>query len=103
MSEVIVTKDNFKEEVLDSNIPVLVDFWAGWCGPCMMLAPTIEEVAKELEGRVKVCKINVDENGELAMQYGVVSIPTLFVFKNGQVANQSIGFVPKEAVLDLVK
>ncbi len=97
------TKDNFKQEVLDSQIPVLVDFWAVWCGPCRMLAPTVEELAKEYEGKVKVGKVNVDDEGELAMQYRISSIPTLMLFKNGKVAETMIGVRPKEqiaAVLD---
>ena len=103
MSEVVITKENFEEEVLKSDIPVLVDFWAGWCGPCMMLAPIVEECAKEWEGRVKVGKVNVDEQGELAMSYGVMSIPTLIVFKNGQAVDQSIGYCQKEVLEELVK
>ena len=99
----VLTKDNFKQEVLDSRIPVLVDFWAVWCGPCRMLAPTVEELAKEYEGKVKVGKVNVDDEGELAMQFRISSIPTLMLFKNGKVAETMIGVRPKEqiaAVLD---
>ena len=102
MSEVNVTIDNFETEVLNSDLPVLVDFWAGWCGPCMMLAPIVEEIANEMEGQVKVCKINVDEEAELAVSFGVMSIPTLMVFKNGEKTNQSIGFCSKEEVLALL-
>ncbi|MBE7047285.1 MAG: thioredoxin [Ruminococcaceae bacterium] len=101
MAEVIITKENFENEVLKSDIPVLVDFWASWCGPCMMLSPVIEEISEELEGKVKVGKINVDEQGELAMKYGIMSIPTLLVFENGEIKNKSVGFVPKETIISL--
>ena len=103
MAEVNVTIDNFGTEVLESDKPVLVDFWAGWCGPCMMLAPIIEEIAKEKEGELKVCKIIVDEEGELAMSFGVMSIPTLMVFDKGEKIKQSIGYCSKEEVLALLK
>ncbi len=102
MAEVIITKDNFEEEVLKSQIPVLVDFWASWCGPCMMLSPVIEEISEELEGKVKVGKVNVDEEGELAMKFGIMSIPTLLVFEKGEIKNKSVGFVPKDEVLNLI-
>ena len=82
---------NFENEVLKSNVPVLVDFWAEWCGPCRMLAPTIEAIAQDYNGKVRVAKLNVDENMETSMRYGVQSIPTLLLFKNGQVAGQLIG------------
>ncbi len=98
MSEVIITKENFQEEVLQSDIPVLVDFWAAWCGPCRMLAPIVEQIAEEQAGKVKVGKINVDEQPELAAEFRVMSIPTLLVFKNGKVVNQSLGVQPKEQV-----
>lgn len=102
MAEVIITKENFENEVLKSDIPVLVDFWASWCGPCMMLSPVIEEISEELEGKVKVGKINVDEQGELAMKYGIMSIPTLLVFENGEIKNKSVGFAPKEEIINLI-
>ena len=95
MAEVILTKENFEAEVLKSDIPVVVDFWASWCGPCMMLSPVIAELAEELNGKVKVGKVNVDEQNELAMKYRVASIPTLLLFENGQVAKTSVGFMPK--------
>ena len=99
MAEVILTKENFEAEVLNSDIPVLVDFWATWCGPCMMLSPVIAELAEELEGKVKVGKVNVDEQNELAMQYRVASIPTLLLFKNGELAKTSVGFMPKNDII----
>lgn len=98
MSEVIITKDNFEAEVLQSDIPVLVDFWASWCGPCKMLSPIIAQIAEEQAGKVKVGKVNVDEQPELAAQFRIMSIPTLLVFKNGEVVNQSLGVQPKEQV-----
>jgi len=100
MAEVILTKENFETEVLKSDIPVLVDFWATWCGPCMMLSPIIAELAEELEGKVKVGKVNVDEQNELAMQYRVASIPTLLLFKNGELAKTSVGFMPKNDIIE---
>ena len=99
MAEVILTKENFETEVLKSDIPVLVDFWATWCGPCMMLSPVIAELAEELDGKVKVGKVNVDEQNELAMQYRVASIPTLLLFKNGELAKTSVGFMPKHEII----
>ncbi|HIV14076.1 MAG TPA: thioredoxin [Candidatus Pullilachnospira stercoravium] len=96
------TTANFNEEVLQSDIPVLVDFWASWCMPCKMLTPVIEELAEEAEG-YKVGKVNVDEEPELARQYNVMSIPTVLVFKGGQVVKQSVGVQPKEALEDMVR
>ena len=96
------TTANFNEEVLQSDIPVLVDFWASWCVPCKMLTPVIEELAEEAEG-YKVGKVNVDEEPELARQYNVMSIPTVLVFKGGQVVKQSVGVQPKEALEDMVR
>ena len=98
MAEIILSEDNFEKEVLQSEIPVLVDFWATWCGPCRMLAPTIAKIAEEQEGKIKVGKIDVDEEPELSVKYGIASIPTLMVFKNGQVVNKSIGVIPKAAI-----
>lgn len=103
MAEITLTKDNFEQEVLKSDIPVLVDFWAVWCGPCQMLAPTIAELAEEYEGKVKVGKVNVDEEPELSQQYGIMSIPTLIYFKDGQVAEQTMGVQPKESIAAMLK
>jgi len=97
------TDENFNQEVLSSNIPVLVDFYADWCGPCKMLAPTIETLAQEYEGKIKVGKLNVDNAPDTAQNYGIMSIPTLLYFKNGELVNKSIGVVSKaeiEAVLN---
>ena len=99
MAEVILTKQNFEAEVLNSEIPVLVDFWASWCRPCMMLSPVIAELAEELEGKIKVGKVNVDEQSELAMQYRVASIPTLLLFKDGKLEKTSVGFMPKSDII----
>lgn len=103
MAEIILNKDNFESEVLKSDMPVLVDFWAAWCGPCKMLAPTIAELAKEYEGKVKVCKYNIDDDASIAIKYGVASIPTVLLFKDGDVANKSIGFVPKTEIEAMLK
>lgn len=87
----------FQAEVLQAPQPVLVDFWASWCGPCRMLAPVVDEISRE-HPEIKVCKVNVDDEPELARQYGVMSIPTLVVFENGQIKNQSVGVVPKDSI-----
>ena len=101
MSVLHITKADFEKEVLHSDKPVLLDFWASWCGPCRMIAPTLDEIAEERED-IKVCKVNVDEEPELAAQYGIVSIPTLFVIKDGKIANKSLGAKPKAQILDML-
>ena len=101
MAVVTITKDNFAQEVLHSEKPVLLDFWATWCGPCRMLSPIVDEVAEE-RSDIKVGKVNVDEQPELAAEFGVMSIPTLLVFKNGKLVNQSVGARPKNGVLALL-
>lgn len=93
------TDQNFDQEVLTSDLPVLVDFYADWCGPCKMMAPVIDEISQEVEGKVKVGKINVDENPQMAEKYGVMSIPTLILFKNGELVKTMLGFRSKEEVL----
>ena len=94
--EVEVNGNNFQQEVLESSIPVLVDFWASWCMPCRMLAPTIEKLAEENQGKLKVCKLNTDENQNIAAQYGIQGIPTLIVFKEGKEIGRTVGVIPKE-------
>ncbi len=101
MAIVTLTKDNFNREVLQSSQPVLVDFWAAWCGPCKMLSPVVEEVASQRTD-IKVGKVNVDEESELAIQFKVTSIPTLVLFKNGRIARTSVGYISKEEVLALI-
>lgn len=95
MKPLTISDDNFENEVLKSDQPVLIDFWATWCGPCRMIAPIVEELASEYEGKVKIGKLDVDNNQQTAIKYGVRSIPTLLVFKNGQVKERIIGAVPK--------
>ena len=101
MAVVTITKENFENEVLKSDKPVLLDFWATWCGPCRMVSPIVDEIANERDD-IKVGKINVDEQGELSMQFRIVSIPTLIVMKNGEVANKVVGAMPKEEILNLL-
>lgn len=104
MSELKITKANFDQEVMKSDLPVLLDFWAPWCGPCRMLGPIVEEIAEEYKGRAKVGRINVDEEDELAAAFRVSSIPTVVVMKGGKVVNASVGYRPKaqiEAMLNV--
>ena len=102
MSVLNLNKDQFEEEVLKSNLPVIVDFYADWCGPCKMMAPVIEEVSKELEEKVKVAKVNVDENQELAMEYGIMSIPTVLIFDKGEVKTQLVGLRDKNEIKSII-
>ena len=103
MSEIKITKANFQEEVLNSKQPVLVDFWAPWCGPCQTLGPVVSGLAEELEGKAKIGKVNVDEEQELAAQFRIMSIPSVLVFKNGEVAARSVGVQPKEKLLKMIE
>ena len=100
MAENVVelTTENFENEVMKSDNPVLVDFWAAWCGPCRFIAPVVEELATKYEGKIKVGKVNVDDHGDIAMRYGIHSIPTLLLFNNGDVADRQIGAVPAQAI-----
>lgn len=103
MAEITLTAENFESEVLNSEIPVLVDFWASWCGPCRMLAPILEDVAAEYDGRVKVGKVNVDEQPALAAKFGIMSIPTLMVFKGGERVDTAVGLRSKTQIEEMLK
>ncbi len=102
MSVLHLTSDNFEREVIKSDIPVMIDFWANWCMPCKMMSPIVDEIAKEMEGKVKVAKVNIDEEQALTLKYGIMSIPTFVVIKNGNVVNQSIGMQDKQELLKLL-
>ncbi|HAN44373.1 MAG TPA: thioredoxin [Ruminococcaceae bacterium] len=103
MYAVELDNDSFKQNILDEKVDAIVDFWASWCGPCKMLGPVIEEIAKENEGSFFVGKVNVDENQELAVKYGVQSIPTVIAFKNGVEVSRSVGVVPKQKIVNMIK
>lgn len=98
-----LTDENYDEVVLKSDVPVLIDFWATWCGPCRMIAPIIEELAVEYEGKLKVCKLDVDNNQKVAMMYGIRSIPTVVIVKNGEEVDRVLGAVPKQHFVERIK
>lgn len=97
-----LNKDNFEKEVMEANVPVLIDFWASWCGPCRMMSPLIDQIAEEMGDKLKVCKVNVDENHELAEKYEIMTIPAFIVMKNGAETGRTIGVQPKEDILKLI-
>ena len=103
MNEIIITKENFETEVIKSDKPVLLDFWAIWCGPCQMLSPIIAEIASDYDGKLKIGKVNVDDQPELADEFSINSIPTLVVFKDGQVTNKSIGYQTRAEIVELLR
>ncbi|MEG0179889.1 MAG: thioredoxin [Oscillospiraceae bacterium] len=103
MSVINLTKENFSQEVTMSSQTVLIDFWASWCGPCRMLSPVVDEISEELSDKIKVCKVNVDEQPLLASQFNVMSIPMLAVIKNGETVNTSVGLKPKSAILSMLE
>ena len=103
MASIKITKNNFEQEVLNSKEPVLLDFWASWCGPCRMVSPTVEEIAKEMKGTAKVGKINIDEESELASKFRIMSIPTLMVIKDGKVSSTAVGVRPKKDILRMLE
>jgi thioredoxin 1 len=101
--EIHLTDNNFKQEVLQSKLPVLVDFWAEWCMPCRMVAPVLEEIAEEYQGKLKVCKLNVDEAPQTSSEYGIMSIPTLVIFKNGEQIDRIIGVISKAELVSKIE
>lgn len=102
MSVIELNKDNFEKEVMKAEVPVLIDFWANWCGPCRMMSPVIDKIAEEMGDKVKVCKVNVDENHELAEKYEIMTIPAFIIVKNGAETGRTIGVQPKEDILKLI-
>ena len=102
-NEVVLTEDSFEKEVIKSDKPVLVDFWASWCGPCKIFAPTINAIAQEYSDKIKIGTCNVDENPGIAAKYGIMSIPTVLIFKDGKTVDQAIGITPKETVINLFR
>ena len=100
--EITITRENFEKEVLKSDIPVLVDFWATWCGPCKMIAPNVSQIAEEYEGKIKVAKLNIDEDMDLASEYKVTSIPTLMLFENGEEVKREVGFMSKAEIEEML-
>lgn len=102
MSVIELNKDNFEKEVMEAEVPVLIDFWANWCGPCRMMSPVIDKIAEEMGDKVKVCKVNVDENHELAEKYEIMTIPAFIIVKNGAETGRTIGVQPKEDILKLI-
>ncbi|MEA3560651.1 MAG: thioredoxin [Candidatus Omnitrophota bacterium] len=103
LDEINLNDETFKKEVLESNLPVLVDFWAPWCGPCFMIAPIVKEIAADYQGRLKVCKLNVDEGRNTAVEYEIMGIPTLAIFKDGKIAEKVVGVVPKSELEAKIK
>ena len=102
-AEVTISQDNFTDEVVQSQVPVVVDFWAEWCMPCKMIAPVLEQISQDYAGKLKVAKVNVDDNGEIAQKFNIVSIPTLLLFKDGAVVGQQVGAVPRETIEGMFK
>lgn len=98
----IVTKSNYENEVINQEGTVIVDFYADWCGPCKMIAPILEEIVNESDGKIKLCKVNVDNDGELAMGFGIASIPTIFIYKNGEITSRIVGYRTKDEILKLI-